>query len=159
MRVVDAVRQIDGLEWRAVAGEELGPIVAEVDRVSGLPTDANASGMDEPDQLLSEFDDYVDVVHEMLSALRRGDTNQARDIDESRVDPQFERVVELATSIADRRQAVAFSTERTVGLLTWLITMSAVAVCAGLLLTVGRARAGPSHGGGPPVPFAGREFA
>ena len=140
MRVVDVVRQIDGLEWRAVAGEEIDPIVAAVGRSRETLTTTVISDTDAPEQLLAEFDEYADAVSEMLSALARGDVDEAREIDESRVDPQFEAVVTLATSIADGRQDAASATEGTVRLLTWLITMSAVTVCAGLLLTVGRAR-------------------
>lgn len=139
LRVVDVVRQLDGLEWRAVAGEDIDLITAEVELAKKSLDESFVNSADESGQLMKEFVAYADAVDEMLVALGRGDVAAASEIDELLVDPQFEKVVDLATSIADRRQAAASSTERTVRVLTWLVTTGAVVMCAILLSTVGRA--------------------
>jgi diguanylate cyclase (GGDEF)-like protein len=139
-RVVDVVRTIDGLEWRAVSGEEIDPIIVEVERSRGLLNESLERSVASSAELLSGFDAYVSAVADMLVALDSGDEEVAREIDEERVDPQFERVVETASSIATAKQEAATSTERTVRLLTWLVSMVAVVVCAALLWVASVAR-------------------
>jgi diguanylate cyclase (GGDEF)-like protein/PAS domain S-box-containing protein len=135
---VNAVRRIDGLEWRALAGESPVEIRAAVeDATLELEETLSADADDLSNQLLiRETGIYATAVLDMLSALESGDTERAERIDDLRVDPGFETVIDLATDLAEEHAAAAEATEQTTRGLTWITTLGAVAALGVLLLAL-----------------------
>ena len=126
MHVENHVRSIDGLEWRAIAGESPDEIMTEVDEHADEAV-AQLAAMAEP-ELADGVAGYVANVKEMLGALVEGDVALAATIDESKVDPAFNVIIERTLEITHEQADRAARTERTVRLLTWILTMTTVVV-------------------------------
>jgi len=126
----NAVLTIDGLEWRSIV------IGAGADHLDAF--EATASELEtilqrsDNEQLKSDSQLYVDAVRDLLHAIADGDMERATDIDESRVDPAFETVIETANRAADTETAKAAGVAEATARLTWL-TMAIFAAVLSVL--------------------------
>ncbi len=109
------LREIDGLEWRATAGEDPVDIAIQI-RQAAETLRANLASVTSPsigDVSLAERSlVYTLAVEDQITALIDGDGERAREIDETRVDPGFEAAISRAEDIAEHESAVADRTDR-----------------------------------------------
>jgi diguanylate cyclase (GGDEF)-like protein/PAS domain S-box-containing protein len=123
--VVASVLRVDALEWRAIAGEDVAEVSkrfkeqAEALRGS-LESDSNIGSS----ELKPAAAAYLDAIEDEFAALTAGDRSFAELIDQGRVDPAYEHVIDLATAVAEREQQSADRTEREVRLVGWLLSLT-----------------------------------
>ena len=130
--------RLDGLEWRAIAGEPIEEIRAEFEEQAAtlgqsLPSDQDPVAAD-VDAVAAE---YVAAVRAEFDALAVGDDVLARQIDSQRVDPAFDGVLETAEELVGQERAAAAAAARTTGQLAWgtaALIVLLVACAVGLLL-------------------------
>lgn len=91
LQVAGAVREIDGLEWRAAAGEDLDEVSQRVRTTFDELTRLLGEMKLRDSALEASTGRYASAIDDMLGALSSGDTDAASEIDETRVDPEFER--------------------------------------------------------------------
>ncbi len=110
-----ALRELDGLEWRAISGEDPTEIGERVRAVAAaLRTNLESVvGPSEGDVALAERSVvYTLAVEDEIRALIAGDTELALEIDETRVDPAFELAITRAKAVAEHESQVADRTDR-----------------------------------------------
>jgi diguanylate cyclase (GGDEF)-like protein len=139
---VALVRSIDGLEWRAISGEDALEIGEAFELTAADLRHRLADAQADPwaEQFSSEADEYSGAVRDMLVALTSGDTESAEQIDEDRVDPGFEAVLATAETIVERQHHSADRSERISTALMWLSLGATTAGFAGALYTMLGAR-------------------
>jgi diguanylate cyclase (GGDEF)-like protein len=138
LRVVASVREIDSLEWRAVAGEDVDEVMKQVEaakRAAMAELDATEASA-ESNRLRTSLTNYFEATDAELTALKAQDSRLAEQIDEARVDPGFRQVIEAATAMSDSQTARAASAEQSVKSWTWGIVLLAVGLFGGLLWSV-----------------------
>ena len=140
--IVADVREIDSLEWRAIAGQDLDEITAQIDDLASetmkeLIADRTSSAAN---QLTVAAATYFAAISDEMVALQSDDLTLAAEIDESDVDPGFASVIKIADDIAATNIAQASATERSVRWLTWVSTIGIVSLLGCLLLVVLAAR-------------------
>jgi len=134
MGIVNSVRSVDGLEWRAVAGEDPEQIRESFEvAVGDLNQEMAGSDIVDLAELTVEVDTYTGAVGDLLSALVAGDRELAEQITNTRSDPGFESVIELATAIAADEAASAKQTERRVEAVTLTSLLAMAAALAALV--------------------------
>ncbi len=125
-----SIRTIDGIEWRAVAGGYTPELRGQFDAVVADLSDAEQDGM--TPRLTAATDEFVNAVDAMLDAFENGDPDLAEEIDETRVDPAFEEVIEGTIQLREDAAATAASTEADLARLAWGVIV-VLAVASGLL--------------------------
>lgn len=136
LTIVSDVRQIDGLEWRAIAGQDPEGIAVAVAAVNRRLKGHLEELGEEYRPLLIAVEEYTSAMSTMLAALSVGNRDSAEEIDESEVDPSFERTIALADAIVERETDRAERTEARVRALIWVSALS-IAVLLGVTITVG----------------------
>jgi diguanylate cyclase (GGDEF)-like protein len=115
--VVEGVMRLDGLEWRAIAGRDPQQIrLAFKKEVESLNRYTHAETV-----LSSASDLYVAAVEDEFAALVDGDSVAAIEIDEARVDPAYEIVIDRARAIATDEDTHAAITARKVQVIGWAL--------------------------------------
>lgn len=116
---------IDGLEWRAIAGED--PVELR-ERLDAEMATLEAS-LDAPDlvdgPLSASGHEYLRAVNDLFTALEAGEREEAEAIDERRVDPSFEEAIEFALDLAEREADRAQDAARSESLLTLMASLGA----------------------------------
>ncbi len=135
LRVVAKVREIDSLEWRAVAGEDIDEVIGQVEATKS----AALSELDmterspESNRVREVLNAYFAATDAELAALKAGDKELAERIDEEAVDRGFARVIQATTAMADSQTTRAASAERSMKSWTWAVVLLAVGLFGGLL--------------------------
>ena len=140
--IVADVREIDSLEWRAIAGQDLAEISTQIDDLAAETQGELAADRTSPaaQNLTVAGAVYFAAIRDELAALRNGDLMLAAEIDEADVDPGFVSVIKIANDLAAANVAQANATERSVRWLTWVSTIGIVSLLGCLLLVVLAAR-------------------
>jgi hypothetical protein len=80
---LESLRIVDGLEWRAVAGEDLAALAASLGAQEGRLRETHESlGLEHGEPLAARTHEYLDAVQDLLAALAVGDRELAEAIDE-----------------------------------------------------------------------------
>lgn len=123
LAIRDSVQLIDGLGWRAIAGDKTGQAdtsfedaVASLDDLLG-----ELDGSTKSERVRLAAEEYAGAVGSLMAALAEGDDQLAEQIAEERVDPGLVVVLDRANSLIDDQRASADRTEATVRLLTWTV--------------------------------------
>ncbi len=127
MQLVSTVRAIDGVEWRAIAGEPLGDASARLSSQSAALKALLRNGVGSQ-SLAVMSGEYVGAVGAMFDALRSGDRERAEALDLERVDPAFDRLIGAAEREATEQARSAERTELGVQRLAWATTWALVVV-------------------------------
>ena len=133
--VVASARIVDGLEWRAIAGEDIHQVQVAFGREAAMlrselgDLDGGPSGR----QMQSQAEVYLQAVGDELAALEAGNRAEASRIDGTIVDPAFEKLIDHADDHVDRYTRAAESTRKTVLWIGWASTLAVLAVLGGLL--------------------------
>jgi diguanylate cyclase (GGDEF)-like protein len=119
---VASVLRIDGLEWRAIAGEDPSEIRARLDtEVEAFRSHRADAGEED---LTAASESYLAAIDAELAALLAGDRSAAEAIDNSRVDPAYESVIDLANEMAVHESNRAAATEREVRAIAWGLSLA-----------------------------------
>ena len=141
--LVRVVGVIDGLEWRAMADLDVDEIAERFEQIRGsLPSTLAQLEVVDPN-LTEEVTGYVTAVQDLLNAISAGDLETAARIDETRVDPFYEEVVESAERAAAHANRAAEAVEDRVSSMTWLTAAGSgvlLALLSWIMLTVDQAR-------------------
>lgn len=136
--VVETVLRLDGLEWRAIAGEPIDEVRADFDDHAVALDQSPSSARDRSAAAVhTAATDYTAAVQAEFEALAAGDQALASQIDSERVDPAFDRVLEMAEELAARERASAAAAAQTTRQLAWAtaaLVVLLVAAAVGLLL-------------------------
>ncbi len=141
LRAATIIRTMDGIEWRAVASdgdpseakrlrEEFAAARAEL-----IETLKSNDAGPELQTTRAASANYVLAISDFLSATEAGKAELAAEIDETRVDPGFERIIEIVESTVRRDTQRAQKTERNVRVLSVASTLG-MTTLLGLLLLV-----------------------
>jgi diguanylate cyclase (GGDEF)-like protein/PAS domain S-box-containing protein len=140
LKVESLVRTIDGIEWRAVASE--GGTAEAVDlrkefRV-GRSTLLTLLDSDQVTPSLRalrrDTSGYLTAVDDLLNATAAENRELAAEIDEARVDPGFQKVIETVESIVKVDGAKALATEGKFRRLTFVSTLGMTSLLGGSML-------------------------
>lgn len=129
-RANEAVRRmvaIDGLEWRAIAGEDPAELREALEQEIDALAMAAAGG-----EIGGRTAVYSESVQALFEALLAGNAELAEEIDDGQVDPAFEAAIDAALAGADAAVISANRADRAASLLSWLVSVG-----AGVLLAVG----------------------
>lgn len=139
LMVVSTVQLIDGLEWRAVSGEMSADLTERFDVASDHLRELLGDLASDPqDELVATGDSYLEAVDDMFVALEAGDTSLARSIDDTRVDPGYEALLDSAQTVVAEQRDLAEATSRAGARLMWLsLGMVTVGFAVLLLVTLG----------------------
>jgi diguanylate cyclase (GGDEF)-like protein/PAS domain S-box-containing protein len=143
LRVVSHVREIDALEWRAVAGQDIKLVTAQVDTAKreAFREIQGAHTTTESTELRVSLLSYFGAIDDELAALKTGNRKLAEEIEERSVDPAFDSVIQRASALAADQKGSAAQAEQSVNSLTWLIVLIAFGLFGGLFW-IGLARLG-----------------
>lgn len=135
--VVETVLRLDGLEWRAVAGEPIDDVRADFEEHTARLD--RLSVQSDRDELAAQVDasaaEYVAAVRAEFAALSAGDDSLARQIDSQQVDPAFDVVLDVAEELVDHERASATAAARTTEQLAWAtVALVVLVVTSGLWL-------------------------
>jgi diguanylate cyclase (GGDEF)-like protein len=133
-----AARVIDSLEWRAIAGADVSTLRPQLTDAEGTFSDAlralERSGLS-VGALSAEYDDYRAAVEAEMVALASDDIASAREIDESRVDPAFERLLDHAEDLRDAATLQSVRAGRAATTLTWFSLLGA-GLATGIMIAI-----------------------
>ena len=110
-----ALREIDGLEWRVIAGRDPEQLSEQISIVAAELRASLESvvGPTEGDVALSQRSVvYTLAIEDELTAMVAGNTELAHEIDETRVDPAFDLAIDRAKSVVELESAAADRTDR-----------------------------------------------
>jgi diguanylate cyclase (GGDEF)-like protein/PAS domain S-box-containing protein len=129
LKVEGLVRTVDGIEWRAVASEgdkaEATKLRKEFQDVRSKLMTSFSSKTAAPElaSLRKKTSEYLSAVSDLLTAIAEGDSELASEIDEERVDPGFENIIETVEFIVETDGAQALATEAKYRRLTFVSTL------------------------------------
>ncbi len=130
--VVETVLRLDGLEWRAVAGQPIEDLRADFEEHAARLDQLSLQS--DQDELAAQVGlgaaEYVGAVRAEFDALSVGDDVLARQIDSKRVDPTFDAVLEAAEALVGQERASAATAARTTEQLAWATVASIVFLAA-----------------------------
>lgn len=134
LELITSVRTIDGLEWRAAAGEDFEPLRAEVSAAKEKLADLLSHHRGpESDELKRQVSGYLLAIDQEFAALQVGDAAEAKRIDTTLVDPAFEEVIASSSAFADDQRRESERTLRNVRRLLWTETALVVSLLGCLL--------------------------
>ncbi len=143
--LVAEAHALDGLEWRAIAGEDLGELRPEIrDGARALTRKVGrllpALAIDDALELRYQAGRYTDALQRELDALEAGDLARARVIDRNVVDKAFPLLEEQLARTNAAFEADGVEASSRGDRLTWLLVGGELAVSIGLVLIVNRIR-------------------
>ncbi len=126
LKTLVAVRSVDSVQLRVAAGEPVDEVSAWFEAtVVELESRLTMADGGAPNPGLEiEADTYVHAVRDMLAAISVDDIELADEINETRVGPAFEQVIQLATTVSEDAEASAQAGEETLRVLTWASLLS-----------------------------------
>ncbi len=140
LELIVKLRTLDGLEWRIAAEEPADEVLPQIETViDSMELDLRRGNFSDVDPTIEvAVAQYVDDVTAFVAALVEGDQELAEEIDETRIDPHFDEVIERMSGLSLEYRGRAETDEWTARRLTWIAT-AVSAACLSVLLLGGAA--------------------
>jgi diguanylate cyclase (GGDEF)-like protein len=134
--ILDSVHVLDGLGWRAVAGGDSRELSQQIESESARLLEVLKAfhRVNGGDQLTGEGTGYASAIRQELEAIMAGRQAEAKEIDDSRVVPAYQKVLASASRVVEQQDATNDRLRRQIILVIWITSIVLTTALAAVLL-------------------------